>query len=39
MQFNSSKSRIVNIGKKSSKEKRWQVGRDRYGKGMFTVWR
>ena len=26
MQFNSSKSRIVNIGKKSSKEKRWQVG-------------
>ena len=26
MQFNSSKSRVVNIGKKSSKDKRWQVG-------------
>ena len=39
MQFNFSKSWVVNIGKKSSEEKRWQVGRDRCGEGMCTVWR
>ena len=33
MQFNSSKSRVVNIGKKSSKDQRWQVGEGQIQKG------
>ena len=33
VQFNSSKSRVVNIGKKSSKQNRWQVGEEQIGEG------
>ena len=33
MQFNSSKSKVVNIGKKSNKDKRWQVGEGQVQEG------
>ena len=33
MQFNSSKSKVVNIGKKSSKDRRWQVGEGQIQEG------
>ena len=33
MQFNSSKSKVVNIGKMSSKDKRWQVGEGQLQEG------
>ena len=33
IQFNSSKSKVVNIGKKNNKDKRWQVGEGQIQEG------